>query len=68
MRYWLGGAVVGGVLGGIVGFVIGLTAYAQTAWVAALEIGGPAGILSAIVGLCVVFPVVRIAERTSGRP
>jgi hypothetical protein len=44
-------ALFAGVTGGIVGLVIGLFAYAPTAPFAVVEIGFPATILGAIVGL-----------------
>jgi hypothetical protein len=44
-------AVLAGVTGGIAGLVIGLFAYAPTAPVAAAEIGFPATVVGAVVGL-----------------
>ncbi len=45
------GAVSLGLLGCVAGLVIGLQVYAPTAWAAMFEIGIPAALLGAIVGL-----------------
>jgi hypothetical protein len=38
-------------LGGVVGLVVGLVAYPPTAWFAIVEVGLPAGVLGAVLGL-----------------
>jgi len=40
-----------GIVGGAVGLVLGLIAYPPTAWFAVFEIGVPAGVLGALLGL-----------------
>jgi hypothetical protein len=45
------GAVSAGILGGVVGLVVGLHAYPATAWFAVMEVGLPASILGALLGL-----------------
>lgn len=47
------GAVFGGVVGAGVGLVVGLRAYAPTAWFAVIEVGLPAALCGALVGLAV---------------
>jgi hypothetical protein len=47
-----GGAVFG-VLGGIVGLVLGLRTYVPTAWAAVPEVGIPAAMVGAALGLVV---------------
>lgn len=51
-------------LGGIVGLVVGLRVYAPTAWFATVEVGLPAGLLGAVVGL-VAGGIFTVARRTS---
>ena len=53
LRHAVIGAVVLGVTGGIVGLAIGLRAYVPTAWFAILEVGVPAALLGAVLGLVV---------------
>ncbi len=52
---WIVGcaALVCGAAGAIVGVVIGLLDYAPTAWAAALEIGIPAALAGALIGLMI---------------
>jgi hypothetical protein len=45
------GAMIGLALGGAVGLIVGLVAYPATAWFAVLELGVPASIAGAVVGL-----------------
>ncbi len=47
-------AVICGALGLVVGLVIGLRAYIPTAWAAAFEIGIPATMAGALIGLAIV--------------
>ncbi|GAB3666051.1 hypothetical protein GCM10027596_32980 [Nocardioides korecus] len=51
------GAVLTGTAGASVGLVVGLSAYAPTAWAAALEVGLPATLLGALLG--VAWAVLR---------
>jgi hypothetical protein len=55
------GAVVAGVIGAIAGLWIGLVTHPPTAWFAVFELGVPASILGALIGLVcgVVAYVVR---------
>jgi hypothetical protein len=53
LRHALIGAVTSGVLGGVVGLILGLRAYAPTAWFAVLEVGMPAALLGAVLGVTV---------------
>ena len=53
LRHTVIGAVVLGITGGIVGMAIGLRTYVPTAWFAILEVGVPAALLGAVLGLVV---------------
>lgn len=53
LRYALLGAVTLGLPGGVVGLILGLRAYAPTAWAAVFEVGMPAALLGAALGLVV---------------
>jgi hypothetical protein len=55
MRFMFFGALIAGGLGAIKGFLVGLDTYAPTAWAAAIEVGIPAALVGAIVGLVVSF-------------
>jgi len=47
----LASAVTFGVVGGVIGLVLGLIAYPPTAWFAVFEVGVPAALLGALLGL-----------------
>lgn len=65
LRYALvGGAVLGGI-GGLVGLVIGLWAYPPTAWFAIFEVGVPAGVLGAVLGLAAGSIAHLLSKRSS---
>ncbi|GAA1924105.1 hypothetical protein [Nocardioides marmoribigeumensis] len=51
LAYALVAATVSGTVGGGVGLVLGLRAYVPTAWFAVLEVGLPAAVLGAVLGL-----------------
>ncbi|MEO5852208.1 MAG: hypothetical protein ABIQ15_06810 [Nocardioides sp.] len=51
LRWSLVTAAVTAMVGAVVGLVLGLLAYPPTAWFAVIEVGLPAGILGAVVGL-----------------
>ncbi len=52
-RGWIVGwaALACGVIGLVAGLVRGLTVYAPTAWAAAFEVGIPAAVAGAVIGL-----------------
>ena len=50
-RWSLVGAAVTATVGAVVGLVLGLLAYPPTAWFAAVEVGVPAALVGAVVGL-----------------
>lgn len=50
-RFVLGGMLLAGVLGGVVGLIVGLRAYPPTAWFAVFELGIPASVVGALLGL-----------------
>jgi hypothetical protein len=50
-RWVILGALIAGVTGGVVGLVVGLFAYPPTAPVAVVELGYPAALAGALVGL-----------------
>jgi len=59
-------ALICGVLGLLAGFVLGLFVYAPTAWAAAFEVGIPATVVGALIGLGIVG-VRAIARRIRAR-
>jgi hypothetical protein len=50
-RFVLGGMVLAGGLGGVVGLIVGLRVYPPTAWFAIFELGVPAAVVGAVLGL-----------------
>jgi hypothetical protein len=50
-RFVLVGALSAGAVGGVVGLVVGLRVYPPTAWFAVFELGVPATIVGALLGL-----------------
>jgi hypothetical protein len=50
-RFVLVGAVLAGVVGGVVGLIVGLRVYPPTAWFAIFELGVPAAVVGALLGL-----------------
>jgi hypothetical protein len=62
LRHTVIGAVVLGSCGGVAGLGIGLRTYVPTAWAAAIELGLPAAILGAVLGLVVGW-LVRKSHR-----
>jgi ABC-type uncharacterized transport system permease subunit len=65
-RFAIVGLTVAGVLGGLVGLVLGLRAHPATAWFAVLEVGVPAALVGAVLGLFVGLLTVAV-QRTSNR-
>ena len=51
VRLAVAGAALLGSLGGIAGLVVGLRVHASTAWAATFEVGVPAAVLGAMLGL-----------------
>jgi hypothetical protein len=65
-RFVLVGMVSAGAVGGVVGLVVGLRVYPPTAWFALFELGVPATIVGALLGLATglsVKGVWRIRSR-----
>jgi membrane associated rhomboid family serine protease len=62
LRYPAVGAAALGLIGGVVGLVLGLRAYAPTAWAAVFEVGIPAALIGALLGL-VVVAIMWLRER-----
>ena len=60
------GLVTGFLIGGVVGLIVGLAAYPPTAWFAVFELGVPAAIVGAALGLT-VGGVVALVRRIRGR-
>lgn len=50
-RFVLVGTILAGTVGGVVGLVVGLRVYPPTAWFAIFELGVPAAIVGALLGL-----------------
>ena len=50
-KFVLGGMVLAGLLGGVVGLIVGLRVYPPTAWFAIFELGVPAAVVGALLGL-----------------
>ena len=50
-RFVLGGMVLTGAVGGVVGLIVGLRVYPPTAWFAIFELGVPAAVAGAVLGL-----------------
>jgi hypothetical protein len=59
-RSAVAGAVCAGVLGGVAGLVLGLRAYPPTAWFAVFEVGIPAALAGAILGLAAGSVVLAV--------
>ncbi|MGA8209318.1 MAG: hypothetical protein WB441_03125 [Nocardioidaceae bacterium] len=51
LRFAVFGGLALGAVGGAMGLVVGLHVHAPTAWAATFEIGAPAALLGAILGL-----------------
>lgn len=51
LRWARSGAVAAGSIGGVVGLVVGLRVNPRTGWFAVFEIGAPAALVGALVGL-----------------
>ena len=62
LRWIVVSAAIGGIAGAPVGLVVGLRTYAATAWFAVVEVGLPATILGALIGL-VIGSVILVARR-----
>ncbi|MGA7205441.1 MAG: hypothetical protein WBX27_12515 [Specibacter sp.] len=62
-RYGVIGGICLGALGCVVGLVIGLNVYAPTAWAATFEVGIPAALLGAVMGLAVGVVVALVRKR-----
>ena len=60
VRSVLAGMAVLGTAGAAVGLVLGLRAYAPTAWAAVFEVGIPAAVVGAALGLAVGVVAVRV--------
>lgn len=67
LRWSFLGALLAGSAGAVVGLVQGLGAYPPTAWFAVLELGAPAGILGALIGLAAAGATSRRAGSSSSR-
>ena len=65
-RFAIIGAVGLGAVGAVAGLVLGLIAYVPTAWFAVAELGVPAAMLGAILGL-VIGSTVSAARRIRQR-
>jgi hypothetical protein len=50
-KFVLGGMVLAGGVGGVVGLIVGLRVYPPTAWFATFELGVPAAVVGALLGL-----------------
>ncbi len=50
-RFVLAGMVLAGGIGGVVGLIVGLRVYPPTAWFAIFELGVPAAVVGALLGL-----------------
>jgi hypothetical protein len=50
-RFVLAGMVLAGGVGGLVGLIVGLRVYPATAWFAVFELGVPAAVVGALLGL-----------------
>ena len=61
------GTAIGGLVGATVGLILGLIAYPPTAWFAIIEVGLPAAVVGAAVGL-LSGVIVRVREQTRARP
>ena len=61
------GAGSAGLIGAIAGLVIGLFVYAPTAWFAAIELGLPAAVVGALVGMIGAL-TGRSRKRPRGMP
>ena len=66
-RWSFVGAVLAATAGAVAGLVLGLITYPRTAWFAVLELGAPAGILGALMGLAAAGATSRMAGSISGR-
>lgn len=65
-RFVVVGMVAAGALGGLVGLIVGLRVYPPTAWFAIFELGVPAAIVGALLGLVSGLSVLGIRRsRTS---
>lgn len=63
------GAALAGAAGALAGLVVGLMAYAPTAWFAVVELGLPATVVGAVIGLmtgAIVLVARRIARTHAG--
>lgn len=61
-RFTVIGTLLAGAIGCLAGLVIGLFVYAPTAWAATFEVGVPAAMLGAVLGLA-VGAVVLVSSR-----
>lgn len=74
VRWSCVGGAVAAFVGSVVGLLVGLRAYAPTAWFAVGEVGFPAGIVGAVVGLAAGAMVTagyrrtKKTQRRSGSP
>ncbi len=66
LRFAFLGAFIVGALGCITGLIIGLNVYAPTAWAATIEVGLPAAILGAVLGV-VTGAIVQLSGRGASR-
>jgi hypothetical protein len=67
LRWAVIGAAAFGVVGGVVGLVVGVLAYPPTAWFAVLEIGFPAAVLGAWIGLLAGGVASLVSDRDRNR-
>ena len=59
-RFVLGGMLLAGAVGAVVGLIVGLRVYPPTAWFAVFELGIPAAVVGALLGLAAGLSVRRV--------
>jgi hypothetical protein len=62
-RFVLGGMALAGIVGGVIGLIVGLRVYPPTAWFAVFELGVPAAVVGALLGLVSGLSVRAFARR-----
>lgn len=59
-RFVVAGTLLGGSVGGLIGLIVGLRVYPPTAWFAIFELGIPAAVVGAALGLAAGLSVQRL--------
>ena len=59
-RFVVAGTLLGGGVGGLIGLIVGLRVYPPTAWFAIFELGIPAAVVGAVLGLAAGISVRRL--------